>query len=469
MFEDDLSLPFSREFLSIMEGYDPLKTHYADSAALLRRMTRDGPLKIFDISNRPELFFLAHRLLAQSMCGGFGIRYTVHYNLFAGSVIGLGTDEQAKLLYDIEKRQQLGCFALTERSAGVLSGLIVETTAEYVPEEGAFVINTPNDGAAKNWISQGLTAEWVVIIASLKLNGINRGPHAFLARMRDDTGHLAEGISVTDMGSKTVANDLDNARITFHNFKVPSDALLARYCYVDKNGKYVQRGKERMRIEVIGQRLLTGRLAIAEMACDGVMKLIMETKSYTDSKMIHYAPGKEMPMSRLPQLQRVYKETHERLGRMRKYSTLVEAKLCECLRVNAVPDRKLVDEIAVAKIKALEVATDVGHKVEQEVGSYVLMGGSGFEHKDILLCCKFAEGDSRILQQKLVRDYLKHVQSMSWPARIGSLTLGSSSQRGCMAAALKLAAALSSAQGGASKISLRHGTGSMNLCTIFVI
>ena len=45
--------------------------------------------------------------------------------------------------------------------------------------------------------------------------------------MRDDTGHLAEGISVTDMGSKTVANDLDNARITFHNFKVPSDALLA--------------------------------------------------------------------------------------------------------------------------------------------------------------------------------------------------------------------------------------------------
>ena len=68
------------------------------------------------------------------MCGGFGIRYTVHYNLFAGSVIGLGTDEQAKLLYDIEKRQQLGCFALTERSAGVLSGLIVETTAEYVPE-----------------------------------------------------------------------------------------------------------------------------------------------------------------------------------------------------------------------------------------------------------------------------------------------------------------------------------------------
>ena len=147
-------------------------------------------------------------------------------------------------------------------------------------------------------------------------------------------------------------------------------------------------------------------------------------KSYTDSKMIHYAPGKEMPMSRLPQLQRVYKETHERLGRMRKYSTLVEAKLCECLRVNAVPDRKLVDEIAVAKIKALEVATDVGHKVEQEVGSYVLMGGSGFEHKDILLCRKFAEGDSRILQQKLVRDYLKHVQSMSWPRGLAALRLG---------------------------------------------
>ena len=47
------------------------------------------------------------------------------------------------------------------------------------------------------------------------------------------------------------------------------------------------------------------------------------------------------------------------------------------------------------------------HKLEQEVGSYALMAESGFIYKDMLLCCKFAEGDSRILMQKIARDELK--------------------------------------------------------------
>lgn len=35
------------------------------------------------------------------------------------------------------------------------------------------------------------------------------------------------------------------------------------------------------------------------------------------------------------------------------------------------------------------------HRLKQEVGSYALMGDSGFVHLDFLNCCKFAEGDSR--------------------------------------------------------------------------
>jgi acyl-CoA oxidase len=46
-----------------------------------------------------------------------------------------------------------------------------------------------------------------------------------------------------------------------------------------------------------------------------------------------------------------------------------------------------------------------------QVGSYALMHGTGFELMDMLLCCKFAEGDSRILQMKLARDRLKKVRS----------------------------------------------------------
>ena len=38
------------------------------------------------------------------------------------------------------------------------------------------------------------------------------------------------------------------------------------------------------------------------------------------------------------------------------------------------------------------------------------MHKTGFELMDMLLCCKFAEGDSRILQMKLMRDRLKKVK-----------------------------------------------------------
>jgi hypothetical protein len=43
------------------------------------------------------------------------------------------------------------------------------------------------------------------------------------------------------------------------------------------------------------------------------------------------------------------------------------------------------------------------------------MNDTGFELVDMFLCCKFAEGDSRILQQKLTRDRLKRLRSMSGP------------------------------------------------------
>ena len=46
------------------------------------------------------------------------------------------------------------------------SGLVVNTTAEWDADTDTFVINTPNDGAKKNWISQGFTADKAVVMAS---------------------------------------------------------------------------------------------------------------------------------------------------------------------------------------------------------------------------------------------------------------------------------------------------------------
>ena len=59
------------------------------------------------------------------------------------------------------------------------------------------------------------------------------------------------------------------------------------------------------------------------------------------------------------------------------------------------------------QVKAVEQSIEIAHRLQNEVGSYALMAGTGFEQKDFLTCCKFAEGDSRILMQKMSRDRLR--------------------------------------------------------------
>mmetsp|Transcript_493 Transcript_493/g.1207 ORF Transcript_493/g.1207 Transcript_493/m.1207 type:complete len:163 (-) Transcript_493:335-823(-) len=81
-----------------------------------------------------------------------------------------------------------------------------------------------------------------------------------------------------------------------------------------------------------------------------------------------------------------------------------EAQLSPLLRSGEVPTAELTHAIAVAKVKAVETSIDLCWRLKQEVGSYALMGESGFVHLDFLNCCKFAEGDSRILMQKMARD-----------------------------------------------------------------
>ena len=127
-------------------------------------------------------------------------------------MLAVGNPEQIESMEAVQEQGQLGCFALTEKLAGVQSGLLVQTTAEYDADAREFVLNTPSDGAKKNWISQGFVADKAVVLATLRVGGENKGPHAFLMDLRRG-GELVPGVSVGDMGVKTTGNDLDNAWI----------------------------------------------------------------------------------------------------------------------------------------------------------------------------------------------------------------------------------------------------------------
>ena len=147
---------------------------FQESAEILRSLTRTNLLKATDLRDDPPKFFEAHRILARHSLDhgpGFWIRFTVHYNLFGGTVLAVGSDEQVDMLADIQAKGELGCFSLTEKEAGVQSGLVVNTTVDWDKEKQKFILNTPNVGARKNWISQGFVADKTVVLATLRVNG----------------------------------------------------------------------------------------------------------------------------------------------------------------------------------------------------------------------------------------------------------------------------------------------------------
>lgn len=177
---------------------------HADSAAAMRDLLRTNLLLNTDLRDRPERFFKAHRLLARHSVKqgpGFWIRFTVHYNLCFGTVLAVGGPEQIAALAASQAAGELGCFALTERLAGVQSGLLVETQARYDRAADEFVLTTPNPGAAKNWISQGFVAEKAVVVADLTVEGERKGPHAFLMDLRRH-GELVRGCRSRDASAR---------------------------------------------------------------------------------------------------------------------------------------------------------------------------------------------------------------------------------------------------------------------------
>jgi len=392
---------------------------YEESSKMLRALIKTGLLRFTDVRDHPNKFFLAHRMLVGLRGPGFWIRFTVQYNLFAGTVLGLGGPEQVAELDRMQEKGQLGCFGLTEKLAGVNSGLVVKTTATWNEAKQVFILDSPTEGAHKNWISQGLTAEKAAVIADLRINGKSFGPHGFLVDMRGENGKVLPGVILGDMGRKTTGNDLDNAWIKFDNMVIPKSSLLNRFADI-RNGQYVQTTNEKMRIEVIGQRLLTGRVAVAQAALQFTRNLYAQTKVYTSKKQC-WAPGGDVTLGSIPHISALFAEAEKTLSHLERFTLAVESKLSQCLVKSDIPSADLVQAIAVAKITAVEHSISLSFRLKQEVGSYALMGGTGFEDMDFLQCCKFAEGDSRILMQKLARDQVRiFSQQASKPAKVPS-------------------------------------------------
>ncbi len=167
------------------------------------------------------------------------VKFGVQFGLWGGAVQQLGTREHhERYLKATASLELCGCFAMTEADHGSnVQGL--QTTATYDPETSEFVVNTPNDGAHKDYIGNAARdGQLAAVFAQLMVGDECHGVHVLVVPIRDPEGNVCPGVRIEDCGEKMGLNGVDNGRLWFDNVRVPRDALLNRYGEVRPDGTY---------------------------------------------------------------------------------------------------------------------------------------------------------------------------------------------------------------------------------------
>lgn len=340
----------------------------------------------------------------------------------------LGDERQKAWLDGVFRRGELGSFLLTERGAGVLSGLIVETEARFVAETGTFDLHSPAPvrDSAKYWISQGFTAKWGVVIARLLMpGGRDLGPHAFVVDLE------SAGVHKKDMERKTVFNSLDNCEIWFDHVTLQRTDLLSGISFVDAQGAYrLVDESTPFSFYRVAQRLLSGRICLSLASLERVRTIVKRVSRYAEQRMMPVmgSRGVTTPLFELRSLREAFASFSSQATVYQRYLE----HLCAQFADESVPiSPRLVDEIACAKIMVVDFALQSLANLKARVGAYSLMkeGAFDFRHCEIFYLIRFAEGDSGILAQKMAKDALRVVSTpqgiLSSLLRLPSLALRS--------------------------------------------
>ena len=193
------------------------------------------------------------------------VKFGVHFGLFGGSILQLGTKHHHDLyLRRVISLELPGCFAMTETGHGS-NVRDIETVASYDIGRKEFVIESPSRNAWKDYIGNAaLHAQMATVFAQLEVNGQEYGVHAFLVPIRDESGNVLPGITIEDCGRKIGLNGVDNGRIAFSGVRIPRENLLDRFGSVSEDGTYSSpiTSASRRFFTMIGT-LVAGRISIA--------------------------------------------------------------------------------------------------------------------------------------------------------------------------------------------------------------
>ena len=313
---------------------------------------------VFDLGN----FIMRYRPDLVSL----GIRINVQVNLFLRSIEKYAQDPD--VIFE-KVGHAVGCFALTEEDAGVLSGLIVDTTWEEEEETGEYLLNTAED-SKKNWISQGISSSYGIVYARHITDKSDIRIFLVDLNMND--------IITSPITILPVNKSLDMAKISFNSLKLPSNACL-------------EHSKKSTKLELLNG-IFFGRYMIAEATINAMIGQIENIQANVNAN--EKTSEKFKKLGFLHYLNQCHDEFYD-------YKCHLYMERNSILYANTPHSLFLTN---CYKIYAVEKSIEVFNKLQLMFGMRAATSNLRFEN---LLLHKVAEGDTYVLRISLINNHFK--------------------------------------------------------------
>ncbi len=193
---------------------------------------------------------------------GVALSLAAHHSLCSGHIFLAGTDEQKKrFLTPLAKGEKVGCWGLTENSAGSDAGG-TKTTA--VRDGSSWVLN-----GSKTFITNGRVADTAVVMAVTDKKKGKKGISAFVVER--GTKGFRSGKKEDKLGVRSS----DTSELVFEGCRIPAENLLGRegFGFVDTL-RILDRGR-------IG--IAAFSVGIAQASLEASMKYAKERKQFGHS------------------------------------------------------------------------------------------------------------------------------------------------------------------------------------------
>ncbi len=266
-----------------------------------------------------------------SYCASTAVVISAHSSLCVDPIYRFGTEEQKlKYLPDLCAGKKIGCFGLTETTAGSDSG---GTKTRAVLEGDTWVLN-----GSKTFITNAKEADVAILLARTDMNAKpkTRGISAFIIEKN------TPGFSVGKVESKLGINGSSTCELILENCKIPKANLL---------------GELNKGFKVAMVTLDGGRIGIAAQALGIAKGAIRDATKYAKERVQFDAP-----IANLQAIQWMLADM----------ATEYDAAWLLAYRASIMKDKGLnySKEAAMAKLKASEVANFCATKAIQIHGGY---------------------------------------------------------------------------------------------------